>query len=152
MNEYLQGRILRIVESLIEWSVCSQFTSAPATTDGLAMNMFIVPEQKFDLNSIKTKCENKEYKTLEEYRDDVNKVLATGLEKKNKDNFMYIMAQEAYLWFNNKINTLPRNQEQEWRDKIAKQVAKINELLQYNPLNPPPTQKQIKDTFSKLPL
>lgn len=111
MNEYLQGRILRIVESLIEWSVCSQFTSAPATTDGLAMNMFIVPEQKFDLNSIKTKCENKEYKTLEEYRDDVNKVLATGLEKKNKDNFMYIMAQEAYLWFNNKINTLPRNQE-----------------------------------------
>lgn len=151
MNEYLQNRTLQIIESLIDWSVCSQFNSAAVSQDPTPFDLFIVPDKKFDLNSIKTKCEGKEYKSLKEFKDDVNLVLTGGMEGRPKDNFQCILAQEAAFWFNNKVDNLPHNPEQEWRVKIAKQVAKIDELLKFNPLNNQPTTKQIREAFAKLP-
>ena len=149
MNDSLKKKLNNIIDSLISWPICQQFTGP--TTNSLCKRFDILAvHDTLNLNIIKNSLENNKYKTVDEFVKDVNLVWENGKKNKSPENLQRIMAEEASLWFNNKMKKLPQNEMEEWIYKSTKYSKSINEILQYFPANNKFTPKDVKIACANL--
>ena len=143
MNDYLKKKLIDLVDSLISWPICQQFTGSNYDTLCSKFDILAVPEST-NLNMVKSRLENNTYKNIDEFIKDVNEIWENGMKNKPADNLQKIMAAEASYWFNNKMKKFPVNETEEWIYKSAKFTKQLTELISFYPNGKEPTKEDVK--------
>lgn len=133
MNEYQRDLMIKIVESLITWDICSPFVNDQSNSFPLK-NILYESHLSINLTTIKRKIIRNEYLYVEEISNDLNRMFdEVKFISKRTDGIAGIMACEAQYWYNNKVKKLPYSKEDAWVKKAQKIVGKIQDLFRFSP-------------------
>ena len=133
MTEYQRDLMIKIVESLITWDLCSSFVSSQ--TNSFTLNNILYEYRlSIDLATIKRKLISNEYLYVEDISNDLNRMFdEVKFISRSTDGITAIMACEAQYWYNNKVRKLPYSKEDAWVKKAQKIIGKMQDLFRYSP-------------------
>lgn len=127
MNEYIYKQCNNITNYFIGWGMCIYFVEKVKKEE--LPDYYDVISHPMWLRKIKLKLDNKEYKTLQSYIDDMNLIWKNAI-KYNGDadaSTVGLMARIAEYRFNQKVNKISATPQERYLKKVIKIVNAINE-------------------------
>ncbi|EAY09377.1 Bromodomain containing protein [Trichomonas vaginalis G3] len=133
LNKFQLSICDSIVDNLIDSPLCTPFIHLVDPIADGAPDYNEIIKQPMALEVVKRKIQTKEYKTLDEFKNDVNLIWANTITYNGEDTIYSYMAKESKIWFNNMASKITESNETDWTRKLQSTISKLNKLLS----NPP---------------
>lgn len=124
---------LQLTDEMISWPLCLPFVNmVDPELDG-APDYFDVIKNPMALSIVKKKLEENKYKKISAWKDDVNLIWDNAIKYNGDETLFALMALEAKLWFNKKVDKIPKTQEDHLMRKICSLKKDLNSLMYFIP-------------------
>lgn len=133
MNKFQLSQCDRIIDKLIDSPLCTPFIHLVDPIADGAPDYNEIVKQPMALEVIKRKIQSKDYKTMDDFKQDVNLIWSNAVAYNGEDTIYSYMAKESKIWFNEMVNRFTDSQETDWTRKLQSTIIKLNKLLS----NPP---------------
>ncbi|KAI5515572.1 acetylation-dependent protein binding [Trichomonas vaginalis G3] len=98
-----------------------------------APDYYKIIKHPIDLTTIKRKLNSNEYKSIEQWADDVNLVWKNAKTYNNEGSVIHFIAQEQEIWFARKYKNIPRTKDEEWVYQLQKATKILSRLATQPP-------------------
>jgi hypothetical protein len=141
LTKFQQTKCLEITGKLISWPICSPFIEMVDPVRDNAPDYFEVIEEPMALNEVRRKLTLNEYDSVEAWKHDINQIWKNARFYNGDGHLLAQTAQEASLWFNQKVKRLPATQEEDWIVKIELASKRLVEAVSHPPGEPNTSEK-----------
>lgn len=93
------------------------------------------PKKVMDFQTIRKKLTEGQYKTMNEWGQDVRLIFSNANICFKEDSPIYKMAQDLSEWFERKWNDYPRSEEEQWVKKLRKVQESVKFLSDHFPID-----------------
>ena len=135
MNNFEKHKCIELTNKMIHKDLCRPFRDKVDPVRDYAPDYFSIVHRPMDLTTIKKKLNNNEYKSYENWAEDVQQVWENAMIYNNEGTLIYLMAQDMENWFRRKYKKLPRTKDEEWMILLKKASKKMLMLSKNVPAN-----------------
>lgn len=133
MNEFEKRKCVELTTKMWNKDLCRPFRDKVDPERDGAPGYFNIIKRPMDLGTIKKKLNANEYKSIEQWAEDVNLVWSNAKLYNNEGTLINLIAQELEQWFSKKLRKLPRNKDEEWMINLQKSSKTLTRLSQHPP-------------------
>ncbi|KAH0785269.1 Bromodomain containing protein [Histomonas meleagridis] len=133
MNDFKKQKCIELTNKMLRMDLCRPFKDKVDPIRDGAPDYLTIVQRPMDLTTIRKKLNNNEYKSYENWAEDVNQVWENAMIYNNEGTLIYVMAQDMELWFRKKYQNLPQDRDEEWMKTLRKASKKMLELSRHPP-------------------
>jgi len=133
MNDFEKRKCLELTNKMFVKDLCRPFKEKVDPERDGAPDYFTIIKNPMELSTIKKKLAANDYKTIEQWAEDVNLIWKNAKLYNNEGTLIYLIAQELENWFNRKLARIPRNKDEEWVFLLRKSSKALSRLAQHPP-------------------
>lgn len=139
MNRFKKTRCEEIINKLISFPICYPFLQLIDPERDGAPDYYQFVSKPMALVEVKRKLSEDKYKTVQEFKDDVELIWANARAYNGEGTLFTDMALEAKYWFDKKMKHFPDTLEQEWTEKVLSVSKRLFKLTAHPPPEVDPT-------------
>lgn len=139
MGSYDKNWCQRTLNEMYKWHLTSIFRNPVDPVRDGAPNYFEKVKKPIDLSTIKKKLVSDEYKSPQEFVDDVNLIYENSFLYNGENSIITYIAKDISNWIHEKFKNKASSQEEEWERDLKKSIEQLNEHMM---LKPPPEISQ----------
>lgn len=117
----------------MEWKICAAFIEMVDPERDNAPDYFKIVAEPMSLREVKKRILEKRYRTVAEYRRDMNLIWENAKVYNNEDSHLGQVAKEAACWFTRKMNNFRETPEEAWTAKMQKVVRAFYDAITHPP-------------------
>ncbi|EAX92740.1 Bromodomain containing protein [Trichomonas vaginalis G3] len=133
MNDFEKRQCLHLTNKMIHKDLCHVFKDKVDPERDGAPDYYKIIKHPIDLTTIKRKLNSNEYKSIEQWADDVNLVWKNAKTYNNEGSVIHFIAQEQEIWFARKYKNIPRTKDEEWVYQLQKATKILSRLATQPP-------------------
>ena len=133
MNDFEKRKCLELTNKMLHKDLCRPFREKVDPERDGAPDYLDVIKHPIDLTTIRKKLVSGEYKSTQEWSDDVNLIFSNAKLYNDAGSLIYLISQEMEQWFSRKLTQLPKNKEEEWMVSLRKYSTVLSRLSNHPP-------------------
>lgn len=134
MTDFQKNYCFKMLDK-IEKHPISQIFMQQSNLNDSHFSKYIDKQKKvMDFKTIRKKIIDKQYKSMNEWGQDVRIIFSNAKNNFKDDSPIYKMGQDLSEWFENKWNDYPRSEEELWVKKLRKIQESIKYLSEHFPI------------------
>lgn len=132
-NRFRKTKCEEILNSLISFPICYPFLQLIDPERDGAPDYYQFVSKPMALVEVKRKLSEDKYKTIQEFKDDIELIWSNAKAYNGDGTLFTDMALEARHWFNKKMKHFPDTPEQEWAQKVISISKRLFKLSAHPP-------------------
>ena len=145
MNDFEKRKCLELTNKMLQKDLCRPFKDKVDPERDGAPDYFNIIKNPMELTTVKKKLTTNEYKSIQQWADDINLIWKNAKTYNNEGTLIYLFAQELEIWFSKKFIKMPRNKDEEWVYLLRKSSNTLTKLAEH----PPPSIVQLHSSFNE---
>ena len=133
MNEFEKRKCLDLTNKMLRKDLCRLFREKVDPERDGAPDYYTIIKQPMDLTTIRKKLNSNEYKSIEQWIDDMNLIWKNAKLYNTEGSIIHFIAQELEQWFAKKCTQIPRNKDEEWMLQLRKSSTALMRLASHPP-------------------
>ena len=133
MNEFEKRKCLDLTNKMLRKDLCRLFREKVDPERDGAPDYYTIIKQPMDLTTIRKKLNSNEYKSIEQWIDDMNLIWKNAKLYNTEGSIIHFIAQELEQWFARKCAQIPRNKDEEWMLQLRKSSTALMRLASHPP-------------------
>ena len=123
----------QLLSEVSKWPIAQPFKQPVDPVRDGAVNYFEKIKHPMDLSTVRSKLNDKEYSTVEEFVDDMKLICHNAVTFNGENNVIALIANDIESFVTERYSSKPSSHENEWYASIMKTVAELKDFIRNAP-------------------